>query len=109
MRRRFLRRAKAPADWFLARSFLSDVTSYMAKYENFDTAWALEDMVEMIKATFEEREQEGGVPLARYIAQRVALKTRAFGTGAGFRVPQDIPLEIRSRPRQGQLDDGDED
>jgi hypothetical protein len=109
VRRRVLRRAKAPADWIMARSFLSDLTSFMATYENFDTAWALEDMVEMIRAVFKEREKEGGIPLSRYIAQRVALKTRAFGTGAGFRVPQDIPLEIRSRARQGRFDDDIED
>jgi len=109
VRRRFLRRAKAPADWFMARSFLSDLTSFMATYEIFDTAWALEDFVEMIVVTFKYREEDGGVPLSRYIAQRVALKTRAFGTGAGFRVPQDIPLEIRSRPRQGRFDDDIED
>ena len=63
----------------------------------------------MTRATFKERERNGEVPLTRYIARSVALKTRAFGTGAAFRVPQDIPLEVRSRPRQGGLDDGDQD
>ena len=81
----------------------------MASYEIFDTAWALEDLVAMTEIAFKYREEEGGVPLPRYIAQQVALKTRAYGTGAGFRVPQDIALEIRSRPRQGRLDDGDQD
>jgi hypothetical protein len=107
--RRLLRRSKAPADWFMARAFLSVVTSFMASYEIFDTAWALEDLVAMTEIAFKYREEEGGVPLPRYIAQQVALKTRAYGTGAGFRVPQDIALEIRSRPRQGRLDDGDQD
>ncbi len=107
--RRVLRRARAPSDWFMARALLADLTSFMAKYGVFDTAWAFEDFVETIKETFKSAEENGGIALSRYIAQRVALKTRAFGTGAGFRVPPEIPLEIRSRPRQGRLDDADED
>ncbi|MGO9592325.1 MAG: hypothetical protein ACLQFF_09230 [Steroidobacteraceae bacterium] len=106
--RRVLRRAKAPSDWFMARAFLADLTSFMATYEIFDTAWAFEDFVEMVKGAFKLLEENGGIALSRYIAQRVALKTRAFGTGAAFRVPPEIPLEIRSRPRQGRLDDADE-
>ena len=39
IRRRVLKQAKAPEDWFIARAFLSDLTSYMAKYGVFDTAW----------------------------------------------------------------------
>jgi len=107
--RRVLRRAKAPSDWFMARALLADLTSYMATYKIFDTAWALEDFVEMIRITFKSLEENGGIPLSRYIAQKVALKTRAFGTGAAFRVSAEIPLEIRSRPRQSRFDDDDQE
>jgi hypothetical protein len=107
--RRVLRRSRAPADWFVARAFLSDLTSFMATYQIFDTAWALEDLAEMTKATFKDREENGGVPLARYIAHSVALKTRAFGTGAAYRVPLEIALDVRGEPRQRRLDDGEQD
>jgi hypothetical protein len=107
--RRVLRRSRAPADWFMARAFVSDLTSYMATYQIFNTAWALEDLAEMTKATFKTREENGGIPLARHIAHSVQLKSRAFGTGAAFRVPQDIPLDVRGQPRQRRLDDGDPD
>ena len=39
--RRVLRRSKAPADWFMARAFLSDLTSFMATYGVDPVLWTV--------------------------------------------------------------------
>ena len=91
--RRALRRTRAPADWFMARAFLSTLTSYMATYEEFDAGWAIQDLLDITKEVYAVREEVTGVSLARYVARSVAIKTRAYGTGAGFRVPPEIPLQ----------------
>ena len=108
VKRRVLRRSGAPGDYHLALAFLSALTSFMAAYEIFDTAWALDDLEAMIYGCFASQEESGGPSLSRYIARQVANKVRTYGTGRSFKVPQDIPLKTRPAPRQTVFPDDDD-
>jgi hypothetical protein len=107
--RRVLRRSKAPADWVTARQFLGALTTFMAVYEIFDSGWALEDLVAMVKASYEVREEFTGITLALDIGRAVARKTRAYNIGAAFRVPNEIPLKLLGPPRQRGMDYDDDE
>jgi len=105
--RRRLKRASAPPDWIIGRDFLSALTSFMAVYEIFDTAWALQDLADMVTLHFEGLESQGEPSLAGFISQRVALKTRTYGIGPAFKVPHEIPLLLDRKPRQRGFGDDD--
>jgi hypothetical protein len=103
IKRTSIRRGRAPSGKWFVDYFVGVLTSFMAVYEITNTAWALQDLVDLANIVLRERARHGGVEVPRLISQKVAQKTRGYGIGPAFRVPHLIPLQLELTPRQSQF------
>jgi hypothetical protein len=107
--RRWLRLSRAPSDARLVDMFIGSITSYMAKYGETSMAWALRDVLGLCHVVLAQRAETTEIEPSRHVASKVAEKTRRFGSGRAYRVPQRIDLTLDTNPRQEGLDYDAED
>ncbi len=105
--RRSLRQSRAASDDSIADYFLGAITSYMAKYGDYQAGRAIEDLVGLIDWVLGAREGRTGLSPSRQISRKVAEKVRRFCTGRSYKVPHEIRLTTEVEPLQRKFEDED--